>query len=724
MPLDRRALLETLAASGLAAAPKAPRGADDAQLKQPKHIVVIVLDDVGYADLGCYGSEISTPAIDALARDGLRYQNFHVTSLCAPTRASLLTGRNAHAVGVGTIAEFGSDNPGYRGYIRADIPTLPELLRASGYTTLGVGKWHLSPVLEVNGAGPFAQWPTGRGFDRWYGFHGPIADHWHPELFADTSPVYPDKADGYHLSEDLTARAMSYLADSVTANPDKPCFLYLAYGACHWPLHVPAEEIARYHGKFDAGWNAMRRSRLARQKQIGAVPQDVNLPDLNPDVPDWSDLSAQQRAFAARTMEVYAAFLSHTDRQIGRLISQIDALGIAEETAIVLLSDNGASKEGQLLGLSDVRRNHYIEKETLAELLEAIDLLGSDKAYAAYSRGWTQLSNTPLRFYKSKTYGGGVRAPLIIKWPGVDGGAWRTQWHHVTDIAPTLFGALDLETPEPEWDGKSLAYSFSAPDAPTNRQVQYFETHADRAIWAAGYKAVALHDYGRDPALDPWALFDTTTDWNETLDIAADNPDVLAKLQQLWTAEAQRNDVLPLDDNTTANFAKQVAAPKKVYNFQPFGMRLDRLSAPNIDQFSHRIEAEFDTSDTKANGVLLAAGTSLAGYELLILNGQPTYVYAYSRSQHHTLRADQHILPGRNVLTLDFKLTGQRAGQAQMLLNGVAVGATHIPKMWRLYAAGAGVRCGHNPFAPVSRLFEGDGKFTGNIKSVQVILAV
>ncbi|MGD1956683.1 MAG: arylsulfatase [Sphingomonadales bacterium] len=722
MPIDRRGLLETLAAGSLAAAAP-PAQSATAAVVRPKHIVMLVLDDVGYADLGCYGSDIETPAIDALARQGLRYQNFHVTSLCAPTRASLLTGRNAHAVGVGTIAEFGSDNPGYQGFIRSDIPTLPEVLRGQGYTTLGLGKWHLSPVLDVNGAGPFEHWPTGRGFDRWYGFHGPIADHWHPELFENTSQVYPSKEGGYHLSEDLAGKAIAYLSESITADPDKPVFLYLAFGACHWPLHVPRADIVAYKGRFDAGWDALRERRLAHQKHLGAVPKDVSLPPLNPDVPRWDSLSDKEKAFAARTMEVYAAFLTHTDRQIGKLLGRLDDLGIAGETAVLLLSDNGASKEGGLLGMSDVRRNHYIERERTAELLSSIELLGTDKAYAAYSRGWTQLSNTPLRFYKSKTYGGGVRAPLIVKWPGIQGGSWRHQWHHVVDIAPTLYETLQLN-PKAETDGKSLAYSFKNPGSPTPRRVQYFEPHADRAIWADGYKAAAFHEYGRDPKHDDWALFHTQKDWNELRDISKTAPDVLDRLKDLWLSEAERYSVLPLDDNTTANFAKQVAVPKAVYRFYPRGMRLDRLSAPNIDRYDHRIETVFDCENDTLSGVFLAAGTALAGYELLLVRGQPIYVYAYSRDTHHVLRSSAKVRVGRNALALDYRLKGPLQGSAAMTLNGEGVGMVRIPKMWRLYAASAGVRCGHNPTAPVSRFYEGDGVFEGILQTVSVQLAL
>lgn len=726
MPVDRRGLFETIAAGTVAASTNTASAAEVA-LEKPKHIVCIVLDDVGYADLGCYGSEVATPAIDALAAQGLRYQNFHVTSLCAPTRASLLTGRNAHAVGVGTIAEFGSENPGYKGFIRSDIATLPELLNGHGYATFGVGKWHLSPALDVNGAGPFTQWPTGRGFDRWYGFHGPIADHWHPELFENTSPVYPDRQDGYHLSEDLADKAIQYLSDSVTADPGRPCFLYLAFGACHWPLHVPASEIAAYKGQFDEGWDALRAKRLKRQKAVGAVPEGVDLPPLNPDVPRWETLGLEERAFAARTMEVYAAFLTHTDKQIGRVMAALSKLGITDETAVLVLSDNGASKEGALLGMSDVRRNHYIEKESLADLLAAKDLLGTEKAYAAYSRGWTQLSNTPLRFYKSKTYGGGVRAPLIVKWPGVVGGNWRTQWHHVVDLAPTLYEGLQLGNRSgslPTTDGASMAYSFQGHDVPTPRQVQLFETHADRAIWADGYKAVALHSYGRDPAKDTWALFNTDQDWNELTDLSAGAPDLLERLKDLWMDEALRNDVLPLDDNTTANFAKQVARPRHRYEFQPKGMRLDRLSAPNIDAYSHRIETLFTCNTRTAGGVLLAAGTALAGYELLLVDGMAHYVYAYSRNVHHKLRSTKQVRAGLNSLVLDFQLTGPLQGSAVMTLNGAHVGSMDVPKMWRLYAASAGVRCGHNPAAPISRLYNGNGVFEGTIEKLTVRLDI
>ena len=686
------------------------------------NIIVVVLDDVGFADLGCYGSEIDTPAMDGLAARGLSYTNFHVTALCAPTRASLLTGRNAHAVDVGTIAEFGTDRPGYRGYIRPDVPTAADLLRKEGYGTYAVGKWHLSPVLDVNGWGPFDHWPTSRGFDKWYGFHGPLADHWHPELFENTVASYPDKSDGYHLSEDLTDRAIDYLRDHQTGR-DQPFFLYLAYGACHWPLHVSEDYIARYRGRYDQGWDDIRIARHRRQVDEGTIPAATPLSPRNPGVPAWGDLTAREQAFAARTQEVYAAFLEHTDAQIGRLLASLPK-DAEENTLILVMSDNGASREGSRIGMSDVRRNHYIERETPEDLFSALELLGSEHTFTAYPQGWAQASNTPLKWYKSKTYGGGVRAPLIMSWPGALGeGQRRGQWHHVTDILPTLLDVAGAP-PDPSSDGISLAYTFASADTPTKKQIQHFETQGDRALWEKGWKAVAKHEQGTPLEDDPWELFHTDQDFAELTDLSAAEPERLADLKDKWFEEAALNQVLPQDDRTTENFANQVAPPKPSYVFYPGMTRVDRLSTPNIDAFSHRIEAEFMLQKAAESGVILAAGTALAGYELVLHEGVLTYVYAFSRSQHFVARADHALGPGQHSISAEFQLTGSLNGVVTLWVDGRKSAEVRVPRMWRLYATAAGVRCGENPTAPISRLYQGSGRFPGTLQPVRLILDV
>ena len=492
---------------------------------QKPNIVIAVLDDIGFGDLGCYGAEHATSAIESLAETGVRFNNFHVTALCAPTRACLLTGRNAHAVGVGNIAEWGRDHPGYHGWIRKDAATLAEYLRPDAYTTLATGKWHLSAIHDQNGSGPYDHWPVGRGFDRWYGFHGNAMDHWHPEMIENTVAAYPRKDPDYHLSTDLVDRSIDYIKDHLAATPENPFFLYLAFGACHFPLHAPADNIRRHRGRYDEGWDVIRQQRFERQQELGIIPDGTSLSPRNANVPAWSNLSKQQKNIAARGQEVYAAFLEHTDNQLGRLIDFLNTEHQFDDTILIVMSDNGAAGGGgSVEGILDVRRNAYYEKETLAELAERFDALGSDDSYGMYSSGWAQAGNTPLKWYKADTYGGGTRAPLIVSWPNgnIGSGQINGQYHHVIDVVPSLFEMINkpaLNTINSDSvlpiQGTSFAYSFDNPDAPTHKRVQYFETAGDRAIWVDGWKAVTRHIAGDGYESDVWELYHTELDFSE-----------------------------------------------------------------------------------------------------------------------------------------------------------------------------------------------------------------
>ncbi|MDX2142499.1 MAG: arylsulfatase [Rhodospirillaceae bacterium] len=721
------------ARSSTAPAPPVAPPLVDSQDSHALNIVCIVLDDVGFADLGCYGSEVATPALDELAAQGLRYTNFHATALCAPTRAALLTGRNAHAVDVGTIAEFGTARPGYRGFLPAGTPTLADRLRVRGFATYAIGKWHLTPLADVNAAGPFIHWPTQHGFDKWYGFHGPLADHWYPELFENTSETFPRDVANYHLSIDLTDRALAYLADHVVAAPRRPFFLYVAFGACHWPLHVPRHLIDRYAGRYDSGWDRIRTERFERQLNLGVLPPGTQLSSRNLGVPSWDSLARDERRFAARCQEVYAAFLEHTDSQIGRILGSLDELGLAESTLVIMLSDNGASSEGARIGMSDVRRNHYIEPEPTSDLLSALDLLGSEHTFTAYPQGWAQVSNTPLKWYKAKTFGGGIRTPMIVRGPRslIPAGEIRRQFHHVIDIAPTLIGLVDRRDPlstawerREAFDGISMAYTIADAHAPTRKELQHFATGGDRALWSGGWKAVALHEPGRAVEDDPWQLFDLEADFAEIHDLALREPERLAAMKARWDAEAAANNVLPLDDRTTENFANNVATPKSEYVFIPFVTRLDRLSAPPIDRWSHEINAEFELFSERATGVILASGTALAGYEFFLDRGLLTYVYAYSRDQHHVLQVRQALPRGRHSAGLRFEKIGSLAGRATLFVAGAAQNSVMIPRMWPLYATAAGVRCGENRTAPISRMYERPGRFQGHLREVRVALTL
>ncbi len=701
--------------AGAATKPIADPGWRPRKLARRPNIITVVLDDVGFADLGCYGAEHNTPCIDALAAGGTRFNNFHVTALCAPTRACLLTGRNAHAVGVGNIAEWGrSDHAGYKGWIRQDAMTMAEMLKPAQYSTIAIGKWHLSSLADQNGTGPFDHWPTGRGFDHWYGFHGNAIDHWHPEMFENTSAAYPLKTEGYHLSADLVDRSIYYVADHLAATPDNPFYLYLAFGAMHFPLHAPADDIRRRRGAYDQGWDAVRTARFKRQLELGIVPAGTTLPPRNSDVPQWSTLTGDEQRLAARGQEVYAAFIEHTDRQLQRLVDFLKSENLFDDTIIVVLSDNGAAYGGPIEGRLDVRRDAYIGPAPIEEFLGDIELMGSDASYCSYSRGWAQAGNTPLKWYKSDTYEGGIRAPLIVSWPGgkLPAGGINAQYHHAIDLAPTLLNMINEQPPETfrgaaplAIQGASFAYTFDHPGAPTQKTKQYFETLGDRAIWADGWKAVARHKPGSDFEQDVWELYHASEDFSESNNLATRHPERLIAMIALWREEAVRYNVLPLDDDTLRLYQNSVPVPRATYVFYPRMTRLDRLSAPDIYTYHSQMTASVVLSDESANGVILAAGDSSCGYEWYLHDGFVTFGYVYTRNAVYIGTSTRRVGSGEHNLGLQIAKTGESTAVVTLTLDGNIIGNLDLPQMWPIYAANAGIRCGENRHAPVTRAY-------------------
>ncbi len=681
-----------------------PRGAPN--------VVMIVLDDVGFSDLGCYGSEIPTPHMDALAAGGLRYSNFHVTAMCSPTRACLLTGRNAHAVGVGIIAEWSSGFPGYQGKITRRAATIPEILGDHAYGTYAVGKWHLTNIADYGSAGPHDDWPIGRGFSRWYGFHGALADQWNPELCQDNRPIrlLPDR--NYHLSTDLVDHTIRDIRDHVTTAPQRPYFMFLAFGACHWPHHVPREYIERNRGRYDIGWDAVREQRLAKQIALGVVPQGSPLAPRNPGVEAWGDIAPDVRRLMVRLQETYAAFLEHTDAEIGRLVEFLEAIGQLDNTLIVLMSDNGASAEGGPTGAINLRKHMVYEEEPPSVGLKYLDEIGSEQSFNHYPTGWAQVSNTPLKWYKKDTHGGGIRAPLIVRWPKLisDAGSLRTQYHHVSDIAPTLYEVLGIEAPQayrgaPQIPihGTSLAYTFGDREAPTRKQTQHFEILGDRAIWHQGWKAVSRHVKGTDFDADRWELYHLDQDFAEIDDRAAAEPDRLRALVDLWWVEAGKYGVLPLDDRDWERAAARLRM-KTTTRYEYLGdmERVDRLSSPDISDRGYSITAEFEPTTATTEGVILAWGSRFAGFVLYIADGELRYEYVYSESVKHTARAPFRPGPGKATVRLDFQRTGKNAGRVQLMIGDAPVASVEIPKTWPTHGTTAGLNCGLDAGSPIS----------------------
>jgi len=698
-------------------------------LKRKPNIVVAVLDDVGFADLGCYGSELKTPAIDGLAAAGARFNNFHVTALCAPTRACLLTGRNAHAVGVGNIAEWGrADHPGYHGWIRQDAMTLPEILKSDGYSTFAIGKWHLSSLDDQNGTGPYDHWPTHRGFDRWYGFHGNAMDHWHPEMFENTSPAYPEKTADYHLSTDLVDRSIDYVADHIAAAPDNPFFLYLAFGAMHFPLHAPRDDINRQRGKYDQGWDTVRQSRFEKQIAMGLVPDDTVLPQ-NPDVPDWTELNDAERQLATRSQEVYAAFLEHTDQQLGRLLAFLKSEQRFDDTILIVLSDNGAAPGGAVYGSVDVRRDAYLGPASLEDSMANLELLGSDSSYCGSARGWSQVCNTPLKWYKSDTHEGGIRSPLIVNWPNgeIPTDTIHSQYHHVIDVVPTVLTMIGTELPQTfsgaaplPLQGASFAYTFDNPDAPTTKSVQYFETLGDRAIWADGWKAVARHTPGVDYDKDVWELYHAAEDFSEVHNLADADPKRLQQMIDLWRVEAERYNVLPLEDDTLTLYQNAVPAPRATFVFYPQMTRLDRLSAPDIYSYPSQFVADIEVDEAPASGVILASGDSSCGYEWFLDDGIVNFGYVYTRNETYHAKATKRIGQGVHQCGLNIRKTGESSGVAELSVDGEVVAELELARMWPIYAANSGIRCGENRHAPITRKYAPPFVFNQRLRRVVV----
>ncbi|MXW73684.1 MAG: arylsulfatase [Chromatiales bacterium] len=731
MPVTRRKfLLSTAAASaatGLsgtfatASEDEAPRSVRDANwrsraLPKAPNIVIAVLDDVGFSDLGCYGSELDTSCFDSLAEAGIRFNNFHVTALCSPTRACLLTGRNAHAVGVGNIAEWGrADHDSYKGWIRQDAVTLPEALRELGYRTSACGKWHLSMLHDQNGTGPFDHWPTGRGFDKWYGFHGSAVDHFHPEMFENTTAAYPDKSDNYHLSEDLVDRSIQYIKNHLVSSSDRPFFHFLSFGATHFPLHVPDDYLQRRRGDYDMGWDVIREARFRRQKEIGIIPPETRLAPRNPTGTPWAGLTEDQQRYAARGQEVYAAFLEHTDDQLQRLVDFLKAEGQFDDTIFLLLSDNGATYGGGLVGLTDVRRSAYLGEEPFAEVLANIDLLGTEASQCEYAEGWAQASNTPLKWYKADTFEGGIRAPLIVSWPNGDipAGEIRDQYHHAIDVLPTLLNMINEDMPDKvdgqtplSIQGESFAYALDHAEAPTTKKVQYFETLGDRAIWADGWKAVTRHRSGTSFDEDVWELYHASEDFSETNELSEQYPDKLKELVEIWRVEAERYGVLPLEDDTLKLYQNSVPQPRATYVFYPGMIRLDRLSAPDIYEFNSQMSARVTLRDNRANGVILASGDSGGGYEWFMRDGYVHFVYVYTRNAIYRARSQRRVAKGEHVLGVRIVKTGASQGRCTLLLDDDSIGELALDEMWPIYFANSGLRCGENRHAPISREYE------------------
>lgn len=703
------------------------------------NVVYIVLDDVGFSDLGCFGSEIDTTHMDSLAASGLRFNNFHTTSLCSPTRAALLTGRNHHAVGMGIVSNWDTGFPGYRGCIAKSSGSLAEMLRANGYNTFAVGKWHLAPTDDITPVGPYDHWPLQRGFDRYYGFLDGATDQWAPDLVADNHPIDPPGTPGYHVSVDLADQAIGMIRDHRSVYPEKPFFLYLAFGAGHYPLQAPRNYIDRYKGRYDEGWDALRVERLARQKQIGIVPADTDLAPRNADVRAWDELSMAERHVAARLMEAYAGFLDHADDQIGRVLAALDQLGARDNTIVCLLSDNGASGEGGPHGsLNYMAYVNGVPAPPATELIERLDEIGGPTTSPMYATGWAMASNTPLKRYKQFTHSGGIRDPFIVSWParlGAHAGQIRAQYHHVTDVTPTVLDLIGLQAPsdingvaQQPLTGTSMVSSLSSAAAPAAKPAQYYEMMGHRAIWQGGWKAVSAHTKGSDFEHDVWELYHLDRDFSEVNDLAATEPTKLQELIELWWREAEANDALPLDDRIMERFL--VPKPKPITTRNRFiyyqGLRVPSYGAPDIKNVSYAIDAYVDIGDLDAaggaaDGSLIASGDRFSGYALFVRGGCAVFDYNFVGT-HYVSRSAATLRPGPNHIRYEFTKTGEHRGTGTISINGGGAHTIELTQTLAMHISPSGLTVGWAPLSPVSEEYEAPFHFPGTIERVEFTL--
>jgi arylsulfatase len=712
------------------------------------NVLLVVLDDVGFAQLGCYGSDIETPVLDGLAARGVRLANFHTTSLCSPTRACLLTGRNHHRSGMGRVADLAIGYPGYWGRPPRENGFLPEILRATGYATYAAGKWHLSPEDETSMAASRATWPLARGFDRWYGFHGGETHQFVPALYHDNHAIRPPRSvgDGYHLTEDLADRSIEFLGDLRAADADKPFFLYFATGACHSPHQPPPHWREHYRGRFDAGWDAWRTATFERQAAAGLLPAGTELSPRPPWVPAWDSLSSGQRAVAARFMECFAGFLSHADEQIGRLLAFVRERDELDRTLVVVVSDNGASAEGGAEGsINDVRLVN-IDPASDAEMLARIDEIGGPTTHNNYPWGWTMAGNTPFRRWKREVHEGGVADPCIVAWPGgpIERGAIRHQFTHAIDVLPTIAELAGIELPaqidgieQAPLDGESFAYLL-APGGqlePERHHTQYFEMFGSRAIYHRGWKAVAFHPVGplyddQNPNApfdeDVWELYHVAEDLSETRDLAEEHPRMLHELIELWWQEARRNQVLPLDNRvlwSLVNPKPDHRRPRDEYQYFPGGAQVPESVAVSVRNRSHALVVDVSVPDpADADGVLLALGSALGGWSLHVLKGRIRYVHNLYGKERHLVAAGTDLTAGDHRIEYEFTKDEGLGGTGVLRCDGAEIARAAIPRFTPsgFNGVGAGLTCGYEWGPAIGEGYGAPFPFRGIIRTARV----
>jgi arylsulfatase A-like enzyme len=684
------------------------------QLRPPSgapNVLIILLDDVGFGASSAFGGPCQTPTAERLAANGLRYTRFHTTALCSPTRAALLSGRNHHMVGMGGITEIATSAPGYNSRRPNSMAPLPEILRLNGYSTAQFGKCHEVPVWEASPVGPFDRWPTGSGFEYFYGFVAGETNQWYPSIHEGTKIVEPPATpeQGYHFMADMTDRAIDWVRQQRLLAGSKPFFMYFAPGATHAPHHVPKEWADKYKGKFDQGWDKLREETFARQKKLGVVPEDCELTKRPAEIPPWSDQAAELKPVLARQMEIYAGFLEFTDYHTGRLIDALDQLQVLENTVIYyIIGDNGASGEGTPQGTFNevIPFNGLNALETADFLTARIGNLGSPESYNHYAVGWAHAMDTPYQWTKQvASHWGGTRNGTIVHWPKgvIAKGEIRHQFHHVIDLAPTILEAAQLPQPnmvngvaQVPMQGASMLYSFDDAKAAERRETQYFEIVGNRGIYHKGWTAVTRHRTpwiltGKAPPFDDdvWELYDTNKDWSQAHDLSKEMPEKLHELQRLWIIEATRNNVLPMDDRGAERFNPDLAGrPVLVRGNSQILARgmggLNENALVNIKNKSHSVTARMIVPEGKpCEGVIISQGGFAGGWIFYVKDGRPMYCYNFAALEKYVISSTQTLPSGEHQVRMEFKYDGgglAKGGTVTLYIDGNAVGSGRVER--------------------------------------------
>ena len=713
------------------------------------NVLIVLIDDMGFGQSSAFGGPIHMPTVERLANGGLRYNQFHTTALCSPTRTALLSGRNHHMNNMGSITETATAFPGQTGQRPNSVAPLAEMLRLNGYSTAAFGKSHETAAWEVSPSGPTDRWPTRSGFDKFYGFIGGETNQWAPLIYDGMNQVESSTDPNYHFMTDMTNQAIRWMQYQKSLTPDKPFFIYFAPGATHAPHQVPKAWIAKYKGKFDQGWDKLREETLARQKRLGVVPANTALAPKPAAIKDWAALTPDEKKLFARQMEVFAGFGEYTDTEIGRLIQAIEATGQLDNTLIFyIVGDNGASAEGGMVGLFNEMTYFNGVNETVQDVLKHYDELGGPTTYPHYAAGWAVAGDTPFAWTKqvASSYGG-TRNGMVIHWPkGIRAkGELRSQWHHVIDVAPTILEAAGL--PEPKSvngtvqtpiEGVSLAYTFADPKAPSRHKTQYFEIFGNRAIYHDGWLAGTVHraawEFKPRTTLenDTWELYDTRTDFSLANDLSAKNPGKLKELQDLFLKEAVKYSVLPIDDRTLERLnAGLVGRPDLMAGRTSLTVYQGMIGMSenvfiNLKNRSHTITAEVEIPKKGANGVVLAQAGRFGGWSLYVKDGKPTYTYNWLGLQRYTVAAKQSLPAGKATIRFEFAYDGGgigKGGTGTLFINDKKVATGRIDRtQCCAFSADEGADVGADEGTPVTEAYKVPFKFTGQIDKVTIEL--